>query len=146
MNKALSCYDKDLEGIAQMEKSGVVLEVQEGGSWSSVTKFLYRIHTSRFKVLIRIVCCSLHERRLAEVEAINITSKHMYAPSSRLLENVETEMDVQHQIWHIFTNTVVCALEQRHARGVNLFELEDKSAAECLYNKNDDGDYVSRYV
>lgn len=80
---------------------------ESGGSSHGHSEVFYRIHTCRLKTLIRAIRRPRIGRKLAEMEAIRITSLIWFGDAIDL----ETLPTVRHRMWALFVNCVHALLQ-----------------------------------
>ena len=125
-------------------EEGLFPDVQVGGSSHGITEFIYRIHSTRLKVLLIAVKRPKEERDVAENEALRITEKHWFE-SPENDASTETALSVRERVWIVLADVVAamayCRREQpyfhrsiyRHAQALlwaPVFDNPDGAALE----------------
>ena len=74
-----------------------------GGSSHGIQEIIYRLHASRFKVLLAAVKNKCSEREYFEHEGLQISQKHMFEESSI---DINEEKNVREKVWLILADVV----------------------------------------
>ena len=104
MNDAISNYAKASEDALKAEKSsgGGPDKTCLGGSSHGAIEYLYRLHASRFKVLLSAIRRSKEECEVAELEAFRIASVKWYDESNES----SSSSGVRGKTWDVFVDCV----------------------------------------
>ena len=104
MNDAIRNYSKACVDAEKAEKasSAGLDKASFGGSTHGAIEYLYRLHASRFKVLISAVRRAEEECELAELEAFRITSTKWFDESNES----SSASGVRGKTWDVFADCV----------------------------------------
>ena len=101
MTEAIRNYAAALIDAQKIEQSsGSYDRTCVGGSSHGSTEVLYRLHASRFKVLLSAIRRMKEERELAELEAFRITSVTWYDDQSSYSN------EIRGKTWDVFADSV----------------------------------------
>lgn len=87
------------------KEHGKMLDSQGGGSAHGIVELIYRLHASRFKILLCAIRKSKDERDLAETEALEMTEAYWFEqPKDSSIEG--KVQNTRERIWSVLADIV----------------------------------------
>lgn len=128
MTEAIKNYSAALGDAQKVEKAGGGQDNTNGGSSHGSREVLYRLHATRFKVLLSAIRQAADERGLAEIEACRISSTSWFDDSNKLQTSDD---DIRGNTWDLFVDCVQGLASCR--KGISYFHRAAYRLAQALH-------------
>eukprot|EP00985_Skeletonema_marinoi_P031466 scaffold37702_cov155-Skeletonema_marinoi.AAC.5 len=127
MSEAIQNYSAALGDAQKVEKAGGGQDNKNGGSSHGSREVLYRLHATRFKVLLSAIRQAADDFGLAEMEACRISSTSWFDDSNKLQTSDD---DVRHKTWDLYVDCVQGLASCR--KGISYFHRAAYRLAQAL--------------